>query len=92
LNQLILTKTWQKIPNYPAILPANLNWIILDILSLVPHVRIASNLPELKLDVWRLGAMSAMKTRFATFFAERRKQAVFDFYLDVERGRGAQGA
>ena len=63
-----------------------------DILSLVPPVRNASNLPELKLDVGRLGAMSNMKTRLATSFGERRKQAVFDFYLDVERSRGALGA
>jgi hypothetical protein len=63
-----------------------------DIFSLVPHVRNAINLPELKLGVWRLGAISNMKTRLATSFGERRKQAVFDFYLNVERSRSAQGA
>jgi uncharacterized protein (TIGR03435 family) len=42
LNNLMLSKTWQNIVIFPAILPANLNWIISDFFESSTHTFVAS--------------------------------------------------
>ena len=53
LNQLIVSKTWQNISNYPAILPANLNWIISDFFESSTQKFVASVI--LRNRNWRYG-------------------------------------